>query len=32
MPKERSIDIDNEIDFKLVEILIKNNAPNFLKD
>jgi len=25
MPKERSIDIDNEIDFKLAEILIKNN-------
>jgi len=25
MPKSRSVDIDNEIDFKLAEILIKNN-------
>jgi len=32
MSKERSIDIDNEIDFKLAEILVKNNTPNFVKD
>ena len=32
MPKERSIDVDDEIDFKLAEILMKNNIPNFLKD
>lgn len=32
MPKERSIDIDNEIDFKLAQILVKSNIPNFVKD
>jgi len=32
MPKERSIDIDNEIDFKLAQILVKNNISNFVKD
>jgi len=32
MPRERSIDIDSKIDFDLVEILMKNNASDFLKD
>ena len=32
MPKERSIDIDDKIDFKLAKILIKNNISNFVKD
>jgi len=32
MPKERSVDIDDEIDFELAQILMKNNTPNFLKD
>jgi N-acylneuraminate cytidylyltransferase/CMP-N,N'-diacetyllegionaminic acid synthase len=32
MPKNRSIDIDDEIDFKLAEILMKNNIINFTKD
>jgi len=32
MPKSRSVDIDNEVDLKLAEILVKNNIPNFLKD
>jgi len=32
MPKERSIDIDNEIDFELAQILMENNTPNFAKD
>ena len=32
MPRERSIDIDDEIDFKLAQILIKNNITNFTKD
>ena len=31
MPRERSIDIDNEIDFRLAEIFIKNNVSNFVK-
>lgn len=31
MPRERSIDIDDEIDFELAEILIKNNVSNFVK-
>jgi len=31
MPKSRSVDIDDEIDFKLVEILIKNDVSNFVK-
>ena len=32
MLRERSIDIDNEIDFELAQILMKNNTPNFAKD
>ena len=32
MPRERAIDIDNEIDFELAQILMKNNIPNFAKD
>jgi len=33
MSRERSIDIDSEVDFKLAEILMKNNTPNyFAKD
>jgi len=32
MPRERSIGIDNEMDLKLAQILIKNNISNFLKD
>jgi len=32
MPKCKSVDIDNEVDFKLAQILIKNNISNFLKD
>ena len=31
MPRERSIDIDGKIDFKLAEILIKNDISNFVK-
>ena len=31
MLRERSIDIDDEIDFKLAQILMKNNIPNFAK-
>ena len=31
MPRERSIDIDDEIDFELAEILIKNDVSNFVK-
>jgi len=29
MPKERSIDIDNEIDFKLTELILKNENKNW---
>ena len=32
MPKSRSADIDNEIDFELAQILIKNNIPKLAKD
>ena len=32
MPKSMSVDIDNEIDFELAQILMKNNIPNFAKD
>ena len=32
MPKSRSADIDDEIDFKLSEILMKNNISNFVKN
>jgi len=32
MPQEKSIDIDNEIDFKLTLILVKNNIPSLIKD
>ena len=32
MPKCKSMDIDNEVDFKLAQILMKNNISNFLKD
>ncbi len=32
MPRGRSIDIDDEVDFKSAEILMKNNTPNFAKD
>ena len=32
MPKSRSMDIDDEVDFKLAQILVKNNISNFLKD
>ena len=32
MVRGRSIDIDDEIDFELAEILIKNNVSNFVKD
>lgn len=32
MPRERSIDIDNEMDLKLALILVKNNISNFVKD
>jgi len=31
MPKVRSVDIDNDIDFELAEILIKNDVFNFVK-
>ena len=31
MPKERSVDIDDEVNFKLTEILIKNDVSNFVK-
>ena len=32
MPKERSVDIDDEINFELAQILTKNNISNFVKD
>ncbi len=32
IPKVRSIDIDSELDFKIAEILTKNNISNLLKD
>ncbi len=32
IPRERSIDIDSEIDFELAEILLKNDVFNFVKD
>ena len=32
MPREGSIDIDDEIDFELAQILMKNDITNFVKD
>jgi len=32
MPRERSIDIDDEIDFELAQNLMKNSITNFAKD
>jgi len=32
MPRESSIDIDDEIDFELAQILMKNDITNFVKD